>query len=319
MERFVVGTGRCGSTLLTRMISAHADVLGLNEFFTGLDWGRRFAPDDVTGAAFGELIATPNHVVTEVTSRGYEADEVAYPFRDDSRYARGDGVPWVLVATLPRLTDDPDALFDEMMTFVGDLPAAPLATHYCRLFDWLVARFASRAWVERSGSSIDYVGDLMTLYPGARFVHIHRDGHEAALSIRAHPFFRLAVNVLYETIPSGGDDPDPITTLLESIPPVEMFGRYWTEQLLHGFAALPRLGADQYLAVRFEDLLAEPRETLRAIGDFLELPNDTAWLERAAALVGKPPGSRFERLSADEQRQLAEACRPGQVLLGRAG
>ena len=84
MERFVVGTGRCGSTLLTRMIAEHADVLGLNEFFTGLDWGTRFQPGDVTGRAFGELIATPNHVVTEVTSRGYEADEVAYPLPSTS-------------------------------------------------------------------------------------------------------------------------------------------------------------------------------------------------------------------------------------------
>lgn len=318
MERFIVGTGRCGSTLLTRMLAQHPAVLPLNEFFTGLDWGKRFAPDPLSGADLAALIATPNDVVTQVTARGYDAEEVTYPFEATSRYRRDQGVPWVLVATLPRLSHTPDALFDETMAYARGLPPAPLAIQYRRLFDWLTARFDRRLWIERSGSSIDYVGDLARLYPNARFVHIHRDGHEAALSMRAHPFYRLAVNMLYALVPEAHGGEDPITALLESLPPVEIFGRYWSEQLTRGLAALRRLDPARHLAVRFEDLLTAPGDVLTTIGAFFELPGEPQWTDHAAALVRGAPAPRFEQLENEEQERLAQACREGQRLLGRA-
>ncbi len=45
MDRFVVGSGRCGSTLLSRMLDAHPDVVSIFEFFTGLDVMRRFSAE----------------------------------------------------------------------------------------------------------------------------------------------------------------------------------------------------------------------------------------------------------------------------------
>jgi hypothetical protein len=36
--RFIIGTGRCGSTLLSRMLRLHPRVLELSELFVGLDW-----------------------------------------------------------------------------------------------------------------------------------------------------------------------------------------------------------------------------------------------------------------------------------------
>jgi len=51
MRRFIVGSGRCGSTLLSRMLARHSTVTSLCEFFNGLDIARRFAPEPVGGAA----------------------------------------------------------------------------------------------------------------------------------------------------------------------------------------------------------------------------------------------------------------------------
>lgn len=318
MRRFVVGTGRCGSTLLSRMLAEHPEVLGLFEFFNGLDWGRRFAPGPVSGREFWSIVAQPNAVTDQALARGYDSDEIAYPFRPGSRFRRGDAIPWILIATLPRLTDDPDALFEEVAADVETWPAAPLADHYERLFASLGTRFGRPLWIERAGSSIDYVGDLHALYPDARFVHIHRDGREAALSIRAHPFFRLAVNAMFGLVPDVKEGEDVISLMLESEPPVEIYGRFWSDQLCRGFRAAARMEPSQYLDVRFEDLVGRPTEVTTTIGRFFALPEADGWIARAAALVRGVPPTRFESLGPADQALLTDAVRPGQILLGRA-
>jgi putative sulfotransferase len=334
MDRFVVGTGRCGSTLLSRMLAENATLLSVFEFFNGLDMSKRFRGEPMAGEAFAALISQEHPFVTMVLSRGYKVEEITYPFeRGGARYRRDDRLPWVLVSTLPRLTHDPDALFDETVAFAATLPEQPPAVHYRALFDWLAARLGRRCWVERSGSSIDYLGALHELFPQARFVHIHRDGLETALSMREHAAYRLAISFMFKLetdqqpsiaqlrelepgAPPSADD--PISRMLASRPPVEYFGRYWTEELARGFRAVSKLDAAQYLDVRFEDLVAGPKATMRAIGDFFELgaePPD--WTDRAAALVRGVPPTRFGALTDEEQRRLTDACRPGMQLLGR--
>ena len=84
-------------------------------------------------------------------------------------------------------------------------------------------------------------------------------------------------------------------------------------------AAVPKLDPTRYYALRFEDLLARPRDTIRDVADFLELPHlGGAWLDAAAARVRTAPPSRVAELPADEAERLREACRPGNALLGRA-
>lgn len=317
MERFAIGTGRCGSTLLTTMLAEHREVVGINEFFTGLDWTRRFQPGEVTAGELVELISADNPVTTDVLARGYDAPEIQYPFSARSRFSRGDPVPWLLVAMVPRLTDEPDELYDEMMEFASSRGDATLAVHYRELFEWLTQRAGGSIWIERSGSSIDYLGELLDLYPEAKFLHIHRDGREAALSMRAHPFYRLGVALLHGLVPEIEEGEDEVVALLEHLPAVEAFGRYWTEQLARGFRALPRLEPGQYLAVRFEDLIERPEETISAVADFFELPADVGFASRAAAQVHGRPSPRFPDLPANEQQNLAAACHAGEVLLGR--
>ncbi|MCP4903557.1 MAG: sulfotransferase, partial [bacterium] len=50
IARFVVGTGRCGSTLLSRMLSMNAKVLNVFELFSGIDQFFRFQTRPVEGA-----------------------------------------------------------------------------------------------------------------------------------------------------------------------------------------------------------------------------------------------------------------------------
>jgi len=332
MERFIVGTGRCGSTLLSQMMAEHDATLSIFEFFTGLDVTRRFTAEPIDGGAFAALISRENPIVTMVVRRGYQVPEITYPFdRPGARHGRGDGLPWVLVSALPDMTEDPDALFDETMAFASALPMQHVSDHYRQLFDWWAQRAGRAHWIERSGSSIDYLGGLHEHFPSARFVHLHRDGHEAALSMREHAPYRLAVSLLFQLPPEGMSldelgkldpqgPPDPddlVSRILASEPPVEYFGRYWAQEIEHGAQARAALAPEQYLEVTFEDLIAGSKRVLGSIGDFFELGDGGGWLDRAEALVRGVPPTRFDKLPPAERIRLAKACRPGMELLGR--
>jgi hypothetical protein len=334
VDRFIVGTGRCGSTLLSRMLAESPQTLSLFEFFNGLDMTLRFGSEPVDGKRFAELISQEHPFVTMVLSRGYSVPEIAYPFGPGARYQLDDGLPWLLVSALPRLTDDPDALFGETLAFASSLPSQPLARHYRQLFDWWAQRLGRELWIERSGSSIDYVASLDGLFPEARFVHLHRDGREAALSMREHHAFRLAICLtsirpaqgtrahqelatLGPTIPDAG--PDPIREMLESRPDAGHFGRFWSGQIERGTPALEKLGAERVLAIGFEELIEQPGSTLRRLCRFFDIdPERGGWIERAAALIRGVPPTRFEQLPSDERERLAEACAPGMQRLGRS-
>lgn len=333
MDRFIVGSGRCGSTLLSLMLAEHPGILSIFEFFNGLDGARRFAPQPIAGREFAELISGEQPFVTAVLRRGYEVSEITYPFGEGARYRKQDPLPWILVSLLPRLSEDPDSLYEEVCAFAAELPRQRVADHYRALFDWLTTRLGRELWIERSGSSIDYLGDLDSQFPGARFLHLHRDGREVALSMREHHAYRLPISFLYQAptdagVPASELGPfdlhaeptadDPITQILASRPPPEYFGRYWRDQIVHGIVAQKQLDARQIFSVAFEDLIADPRAVLRTICAFFALdPEVDGWIERASARVRGTPPTRFEKLPEADQARLSEACRVGMQLLGR--
>jgi hypothetical protein len=328
MDRFVVGTGRCGSTLLSRMLAKHPDLFSVFEFFNGLDGTRRFAPDPTSGNEFWDIISQPNPFIAMTTSRGYPVEEITYPFAEGSRFRPEDDIPWLLVTTLGRLDPDPDALLDRTEEFCRSRPQQTLTRHYRELFTWLAGQGGKSIWNERSGSSIDYLEGLARTFPGARFVHIHRAGEEAALSMREHHAFRLAISLVYNLYPEVdigtaianrhhvGDGPDPVRKILDNRPSAEFFGRFWSDQLARGYRQLQTIDADQYMEVVFEELINEPQATMGRIAEFFELPGD-GWINEAAALVRSAPPARLDALPPDERERLIQSCYVGNQLLGR--
>jgi hypothetical protein len=324
VDRFVVGTGRCGSTLLSSMLASNTAVASVFEWFTGLDMAKRLAPEPVDGAAFAALVAGEQSFVTQVLARGHRAPEIVYPFdRPGVRHRAGAPMPWLLVSALPRLFDDPDAACDDLLAFAAARPPATLAAHHRATFEWLAARAGRRLWIERSGSSIEYLGELVASFPTARFVHLHRDGREAALSMREHPFYRFAVSALFGWQPDPAETPhvpheDFVGRVLAARPPASLFGAYWTQQLVRGYRALGALDRSQWLAVDFDELVADPKGVLERIGAFFELPDEPAdWTARGAALLRGAPPLRADALPPDERAALDAACRAGMQLVGR--
>lgn len=326
---FVVGTGRCGSTLLSRMLSVNSRVLNVFELFSGIEPDFRFQTEPVSGEALAAQLRLDHPMLTMVMKRGGEVPEVVYPFDDPrSRYALGDPVPWALAIAIPRISDEPDRLFEELLAWVEPRPATPLRVHYRAIFDWLTIRHGKTCWIERSGTSIDFLGELRNFFPDARFVHIHRDGREAALSMREYAALRVAVAVMnglageIEYTHEGltaleREKPKRIDELLAARPPIELYGKYWSDQIQRGYAARAAFDPEAVLDVRFEDLVTRPAEILGQISEFFALPSDPGWIERAAGLSRGVPRPRFPDLKASAQERLEAACEKAMALVGR--
>ena len=330
MNRFIVGTGRCGSTLLSTMLACHPEVTSVCEFFNGLDGARRFQREPMSGRAYRALVCEPQAFLNMVLERGYPVPEIVYPIDDPtSRFGRGGDLPWILGSTLPRLEDAADALYDETCRFLDAQPDRSAPGHALALFAWWAERRGRPHWIERSGAAIDYLGALERHFGEARFVHIHRQGEEAALSMRGHHAFRLAI-MLANGLPPGtgrtaaelraaAPDADRITQLLESRPPPELFGKWWNDQVARGVEARASLPADRYREVRFEELLERPEETLACVARALALPDpEGRWREEAARQVRSAPAPRLDGLEAAERDALIAACTAGNAALGRA-
>ncbi len=330
--RFVVGTGRCGSTLLSRMIGEHPGVASLFEWFPGFDPAFRFKKGRVSGDELAEHVLRDHPVSTAVLARGFAIPEMVYPFgAPGMRYqAPGDPVPWNLSIAMPRLSEEPDALFDAMIAEIKRSPDRPLAGHYQGVFDWLTTKLGRSAWVERSAGSIEYVAELDACFPKARYVHLHRDGRECALSMREYPALRVAVALMngfvqdvdftYEGLCDLVEKrPEQIDALLEAKPPVELYGSYWSSQVTSGLTALEQIDPQRVLTIGFERMVADPLPAIGRIFDFLELQGGDGCAERAAALVRGVPPRRFPQLRVDERHKLHAACSPAMQALGQEG
>jgi putative sulfotransferase len=344
---FVVGTGRCGSTMLSSMLRVHPHVLSLSEFFGFLGaYGARladaFSQEPIDGRRFWTIVAAINPLSRFAYRHRVTCAEQLYPYEAaDSRFSSATGVPAILQTTLPHLADDPDTLFDLLAAEIYQWPAAMIGESYNRLFRWLAAHFGKSLWIERSGTSLRLIEELVSTFPGARFIHITRDGRDAAVSMQEHSIFRLGlamtsleqflgVDPLESSDRTGLDRvPDELRALLPERfdgdafrafrVPLPVCGEYWAFQIDTGLKLLRALPADRLLTLRYEDFLIDPKRQLDRFAAFLgEEFVDEDWSARCAATV-RPPRSSWRDLPEDEARALTEACRPGFEALAAAG
>jgi putative sulfotransferase len=337
---FVVSTGRCGSTMLSRLLAQHPDVMSLSELLNSLSpW--TFTKNTVNGANLWHLMKTPrahHRLWLELLDNGVTIDEFRYPLSRLGSF-RKTGIPPLLTMTLPELTDDPDGLHDELRVFVEALPLQNLGVQYGHIFSWLTKRFGRRIWVERSGSSLGFMDGMTCFFPDAKYVHVYRDGREMALSASRFPPMRLALisraihavvgKQLYEKFSPQDEARVPeefrpflaqnfdVEAFKKYAMPIERFGKMWCDTLTKGMVALAKLPPERVLHLSYEAILENPATELRRFIQFLDPSlEQEAWLMKSIPQV-RPNPPKWIHLPADERARLDAACAPGMEMLAQ--
>ncbi|ATL25694.1 hypothetical protein KY5_0676 [Streptomyces formicae] len=330
---FVIGTGRSGSTALSRILSTHPDVLSLNEYMASVG-DAAFPEGRLSGAEFWWTLFRPTPYFANMIRSGLLMPEFLYTRRPGRYTARTTGIPALSLMVLPHLTDDPDGLLDELRASVTDWPDRSAAEHHEALFAWLGARFGRTAVVERSGYSTGWAPGLRETFPYAKFVHLHRDGPDCALSMSRHVGYRTITLIREIRERTGVADFAELTAEhVRALPPelapllagsfdpalvrdrefpLHRFGALWSELVADGVRFIDALPVGQGATLAYEELLDAPREELTRLAAFIGVEPLPRWLDDACAqLDGSRRGSAAKELTAAEFDGLKESCAPG--------
>ncbi len=321
---FITGTGRCGSTVLSRMLMRHPDALVLREFFSTLD-ARRFAAGPVDAPTLASILSADRHPVLPFLQRGGTMPEILYRLSEAQRREPGLQVPGLQLVALPYLTDDPARLYAETIEWARSQPSRRLAEHYPALFGFLRAQTGRRVAIEASATNnVD-----LEVFPYCRVLHVHRSGPEVVLSMAQHPFFRLMAALALDPLTAeqwavvrarlARDEDDPLVARMAVRPSPRLdtfLAHTWTTAVARNVRMLGRLPREHVLELAFEDLLASPEATLQRVAEFFGLSPDPVWARDVATML-RPVELRLPGLEPDRQRELARLCAVGQILTGR--
>lgn len=221
---FVVGCPRSGTTMFQRMLAMHSMLALLPE----VGW-LATAPGD-PAAVDSEGCVTPQFLrrLVERPTLG--------------RYA-----------VLPLPTEE-----------IENLLTSGVRVPYDVFSGWLFDRYGAAQGrplvVNKTVGNALHVDVLARTWPGARVVHLIRDGRDVAMSANG---WRRAAR-LAETFPTWTDEPVATAAL------------WWEWHVRRAREAGRLLGPDRYLEIQYEQLARWPEATLSVVCAFLGIPYDPA-------------------------------------------
>jgi putative sulfotransferase len=314
--------------------------LSVSELFSGLR-DHDLTEREMSGAEFWDMLSTPCQTDTVGLRCQIKLDEMLYPALAPrpgaDRFTWETGLPPLMQACIPHLTDRPDDMY-AWLEATADQPRRLLSEHLRWLFGMLAQSQAAvgrdpRIIVERSGGSLTYASMLLRMFPEARIVHLFRDGRECAVSMSRHGRYKMAMiraalwaRLGYDPYADAdghpaadaeslgeelaGLTPDRITRARYDHyeVPLSRYGGMWTKMIVDGLAELG--DRQRVLTLDYGELIAKPAATIGKLLDFLDLTRDPPLEERMAAQVRPARDVRGE-VGEQQWRELTRSCHLG--------
>ncbi len=133
------------------------------------------------------------------------------------------------------------------------------------VFTAYAVKHGKRRWGDKTPMYMRHLGLIDGLFPDAQYVHLIRDGRDAALAFLDMPEGVVTRTWAHPRSPAG-------------------FACEWTTEVARARALGRRVGPSRYLEIRYEDLVADTEAVVRSACTFAGLPFDSAMLEYAGAV-----------------------------------
>ena len=245
---FICGTGRCGTTILQRILSSHSNLFSLR-------YESRFITTQ------GGLMSVLNKNSDEETLPLFRRRILGEWYR--KTYLKG--MPGEYVGGLCADIHDINNIEHLLEQFLGALSVSQIREKRIeavrqfihRLFTLAMDKTGKRRWFEKTPANILYMKELLELFPKAKLIHIYRDGRDVASSIIANGFWPIWENEVL-----------PVYTKLKR-KSVKDCAIYWREFLRFGFNQAQNLPQNRCIHIKMEDLISKTEETLRRICNFI--------------------------------------------------
>lgn len=278
---FLIGMGRSGSTLLFEVVAASPE----------LGWFSRYVNlvPGVPAVAAASRLADVNPVFRASVP----------PSSRQSGWRRA-------FAKLERLRLGPTEGYRVWnhycaATFADDfLAAQPLASERRRMSDFVsrLLRYQGKQRLVAKLTGPPRVAYLSEMFPGARFIHLVRDGRAVVRSLLRVPYWRDTFRLRQPAWKGAltGDDLARWESLGRS--PVVLAALEWQRVLECARTEAAHQAPGRYVELRYEDFLTSPHRALDEMADFCDLPRSPrvhAFLARRYALrsTSKDPAGGF--------------------------
>jgi hypothetical protein len=289
IQFFVVGTGRCGSTLLRDLLNLHPEIFApaAESHWIPLQFeicGSRRHP-----------VATYTDIVERVF---YDTGELTVDVMaagvGTSRRQLFVSAGASLAQEAPTIVEFNDALYGALAAAAGRSVVGDKTPCYCL-----------------------HMPLIQGLWPEAKFIHIIRDGRDVALSMSKHPGFRLMISLRSSSWPPLAlDRRYAAASELDRDPTLEDYMGLWTFRLRRALDDARHLRPGSYLEVRYEDLLRDPGAEISRLAKFLDVSSPREWLAQAERMVRAGKAHKigdpavWEMLTAAGRKTLAELDYP---------
>jgi len=217
---------------------------------------------------------------------------------------------------VPQLADrhrggiDPDAFVDDLRRLptlrewdvpVGDVgarlrPGMRAGEAIAAVYEAYAERHGTRRWGDKTPMYMQRLGLLERLFPDALYVHLVRDGRDAAISFLAMP-----AGIVTETWAHPRD--------------AAGFACQWRAEVTAARKLGVRVGPRRFLELRYEDLVADAEGALRRICDFAGLAFEPGMLAYAGEVdvSAKPHQQSLKRPPTSGLRDWRTQMAPADV------
>ena len=144
-------------------------------------------------------------------------------------------------------------------------PGLAIGEAISAVFDAYATSCGKPRWGDKTPMYMRHLGLLERLFPDAQYVHLIRDGRDAALA-----FLDMPEGVVTKTWAHPKD--------------AAGFAREWRIEVADARDLGRRVGSSRYLEVRYEDLVADPERVVRTICESASLPFEPAMLEYSGSI-----------------------------------